>query len=349
MNTPLNMTATVFVALALALGSGCRRERAESGPGPEPKPVRVYVVEKQDIPVRIIASGAIEAVHKSDVAFMVAGRVIAVDAEDGALVKQGQSLARLDPADYEKGLAIAEAQFVEVEARHARLSRLHDAGSLTDTDFDKIDAALKQTGSALELARRQHGYTKLSAPFDGWVVKRSIAAGVVVAPGVPVFTVFSPGAVWANLGVSEAEVSKASVGQSVVVSVPAARVDAQRGTVESILPNADLLSRAFTVKVRLDNRDGSLRHGNVVVGHIFTGETRRAVTVPLQVVQKNPDGSLFVWLIDPVRQVSVRQIVEVGVLFATEVEITAGLKEGDRIILNVPHTLFEGERLTVAE
>lgn len=344
MKTQLFHAAT---ALAVAfMAGGCQRD-----PDPiahEAQPVQAHAISTHDIPVHVTASGAIEAVDKADVAFMVPGRVIAVDAEDGAMVRQGQLLARLEPADYEKNLAIAEAQLGEVQARHARLSRLHEAGSLTDTDFDKIDAALKQATSASELARRQLGYTELRAPFDGWIVKRGIAPGVVTAAGAPVFTVFSPGPVWAHLGVSEAEIGQVRIGQTTAVQVPATRSAAQPGVVEAILPNADPLSRAFTVKVRLENQDGSLRHGNVVVGQILIGEARRAVTVPPQVVQKNPDGSLFVWLIDTSRQVAVRQLVEVGALRATEVEITAGLKEGDRIVLNVPHTLFEGARLNLA-
>lgn len=345
MKTPLIHAAT---ALAVALlAGGCKRDQAPIAS--EVRPVQAHDVRVHDVPVEIIASGAIEAVEKADIAFMVPGRVVAVAVEDGAAVQKGQLLARLDPADYEKNVAIAEAQLAEVQARHARLSRLHEAGSLTDTDFDKIDAALKQATSAAELARRQLGYTELRAPFAGSVVKRNVAAGVVIAPGMPVFTVISPGAVWANLGVAESDLANVRVGQSVAVRVPATHLEAQRGTIESILPNADVLSRAFTVKVRLENAAGALRHGNVVVGHIFTGETRRAVTLPPQVVQKNPDGSLFVWVIDPARQVAMRQIVEVGALRETEVEIAAGLKEGDRVVLNVPHTLFEGARLTVAK
>jgi RND family efflux transporter MFP subunit len=345
MNTHLNRAATALVALVLA--SGCHRDRAESGP--EPQSITAYAVHAQEVPVEIISSGAIEAIEKADIAFMVPGRVVSVDVDDGILVKKGQVLARLDPADFEKNLAIAEAQLHEVKARHARLTRLHDAGSLTDTDFDKIDAALKQAESAAELAHRQVGYTELWAPFDGWIVKRGIAAGVVAAPAIPVFTVFSPGAMWANLGVSEADIANVRIGQTVEVRVPAIHASPKRGTVEAILPNAELLSRAFTVKVRLENEAGDLRHGNVVVGHILTGETRRAITVPPQVVQRNPDGSLFVWLIDATRHTAVRQLVEVGALRVSEVEIASGLNDGDQVVLNVPHTLFEGARLTVAK
>ena len=65
-------------------------------------------------------------------------------------------------------------------------------------------------------------------------------------------------------------------------------------------------------------------------------------------VQKNPDGSLFVWLIDSTRHTAVRQLVEVAALRASEVEIASGLRDGDQVVLNVPHTLFEGEPLNIA-
>ncbi|MBI5692301.1 MAG: efflux RND transporter periplasmic adaptor subunit [Verrucomicrobia bacterium] len=344
MNTHFNKTATALVALVLA--SGCQRDHLESTL--EPRSIRTHVARAQEVPVEVIASGAIEAIGKADIAFQVPGRVVSVEIADGALVRQGQLLARLDPADFEKNLTIAEAQFEEVKSRHARLGRMRTAGSLTETDFDKINAALKQTRSAADLARRQLGYTELRAPFDGWIEKRGIEVGVVVAPALPAFTLRSSGAVWGNLGVAETDIGKVRVGQTVEVRVPATRAAAQRGTVEAVLPNADLLSRAFTVKVRLENPRGELRHGNVIVGRILTGERRSAITVPPQVVQKHPDGSLFVWSIDPARKTAVRQIVVAGGLHATEVEIVSGLKDGDQVILNVPHTLFEGARLSLA-
>lgn len=342
MNTHINRIATALVTVLVA--SGCHHDGTDSAP--EPTSIKAYAVHAHEVPVEVIASGAIEAIDKADIAFQIPGRVVSVDIEDGTLAQKGQLLARLDSADYQKNLAIAEAQFQEVKARHLRLTRMHEAGSLTDADLDKIDAALKQAESAAELARRQVGYTELRAPFDGWVVKQGVAAGVVAAPAIPVFTVYSQGAVWANLGVSEAEIGKVHIGQAVEISAPAVPSSLQRGTIEAILPNAAMLSRAFTVKARLENTQGSFRHGNVVVGHILTGETRRAVTVPPQVVQENPDGSLFVWLIDSARHTAVRQLVEIGALRASEIEISAGLNEGDQVVLNVPHTLFEGAHLT---
>lgn len=343
------MKTKFVLPLALAaLGAtfaGCHRNDSTA---PTEVEVTALSVAKKTVPGEIVASGSVEAVDKAELAFQVPGRVLAVEVADGSAVKQGDVLARLDPADLQQALAIAEANLAEVRARHARLARLHELGSLTDTDFDKIDAALKQSESSAELSRRQLSYAELRAPFDGIAVKRGLAAGVVVTPGLPVFTVLSPAPVWANVGVSETDACRVSVGQKAEVFLPAAAADAAHaGVVEAVLPQADPLSRSFTVKIRLDNADRALRPGNVVTALITTGETREIVSVPPQVVAKNPDGSLFVWLVDPVKHAAMRQLVEAGALRSSEVEIASGLKPGDQVVLNIPHTLFEGMPLKV--
>lgn len=333
----------VVIAAVAPLVDACRRLDTDASYAPVDVPV--VVVSIHSIPETIIASGAIDAVSKADIAFLVAGRVASVEVEDGAQVAKGQLLARLDPSDYRQTLAIAEAKLGEASSRHARLSRMHELGSLTDSDFDKANAALKEAESSAELARRQLDYTELRAPFDGVVVSHGVAAGVVAIPAAPVFTVLAPAPVWANVGIAEADARRVRPGQVAKVYLPAAGDGSREGHVDAVLPQADPLSRSFTAKIRLENADGLLRPGNVIIAHILTGSRRGAITVPPQAVQRNPDGSLFVWVVDPVRHAAVRQIVEAGALRTTEVEVAGGLKPGDKVVTVVPLTLFEGTPL----
>lgn len=343
------MRSTLCLAVVLAaitpLVGACRRP--DTGASYSPVEVPVVVVSIHSIPEIIITSGAIDAVNKADIAFLVAGRVASVEVEDGEQVAKGQLLASLDPSDYRQTLAIAEAKLGEVSSRYARLSRLHELGSLTDSDFDKANAALKEAESSAELARRQLDYTELRAPFDGIVVRHGIAAGVVAVPAVPVFTVLAPAPVWANVGIAEADARRVRPGQAAQVYLPAAGNWSLEGHVEAVLPQADPLSRSFTAKIRLENADGLLRPGNVIIAHIMTSASHSAITIPPGAVQKNPDGSLFVWIVDPVRHTAVRQIIEVGALRTTEVEISNGLRPGDQVVTVIPLTLFEGTPLRV--
>jgi len=337
--------AVVVTTTALLTMTGCHR--TPDTPSGSETAVSVINVTRHDITDEIIVAGAIEAVDKAEIGFLVAGRVVSVDVEDGDEVKKDQVLARLDPSDFQQTLAIAESRLAEIRARHERLSKLHDLGSLTATDFDKIESALHEAESTAELARRQLAYTELRAPFDGRAVRRGLAAGVIVVPAAPVFTVLAPAPVWANVGVAEADARRVQPGQNAQVFLPATGNQVNIGKVEAVLPQADPLSRSFTVKIRLENTNHVLHPGNVVTAHIATGSTHSAITLPPQAVQKHPDGSLYVWIVDPTRHTAMRQIVEAGPLQTSEVEISSGLNPGDQVVLNVPLTLFEGTQIKV--
>jgi len=310
--------------------------------------VSVARVEFSPVDETLAVSGGIEAVEKAPVGFLVPGRVIRVAVQDGDAVRTGDVLAELDAADYEQQLKIAEARLAEVGARYERLKRLRELGSLTSTDFEQIASALAQAQSAAELARRQLDYTHLRAPFAGWAVRHGVEVGMVMAPGVPAYTILAPAPVWAVVGIPEADISKVRVGQTARVSLPSVGDRAFDGAVEVIQPQADPLSRSFAVKIRLPNSDGALRPGNVVTARIQTGRTRSALLLPPQAIRHYPDGTLYVWTVEPPRGSAARRIIEAGPLQATRVEILSGLHPGDVVVVDCPATLFEGMPLQVA-
>jgi len=331
--------------MILICSAGCRRP---DGPQTQPPVVSVIRLENQDHRGEISASGLIEAVDKAEVAFMVSGRVSRIAVEDGESVTAGQLLAQLDEADYADALAAAEARLAEVGARHERLARLHGMGSLTATDFDKINAALTEAQAGVDLARRRVGYTRLTAPFSGRVVKRGVAIGTVVGPGVPVFSVQAPSPVWAVLSVPEVDAPHIRAGQPARISLAAAEGVAEAGTVEAVLPQAEPLSRSFSVKVRLANPEGRFRAGNVVTARIAAGPDRQVLSLPPEVIQRYPDGGLYVWTVDSGSRTVVRRIVGVGRVRDQEVEIVAGLEPGALVVRGGTIPLYDGMAVNLA-
>jgi RND family efflux transporter MFP subunit len=330
----------LFASLLLVCGCNKRSE----APLPTQR-VATVKVTPQNVGNALPVSGVIEAVDKAQLGFMVAGRILAMEVEDGATVTAGQLLARLDAADYRQELAIAEAKLAEARARHARLSRMRELGSLTATDFDQITTALRQAESAAQLSRQRVGYTEMHAPFAGRVTRHAVAVGMVVAPGMPVWTVLAPAPVWATLSVAEVDTPHIAPGQPVHVVLAATEAIEADGLVEAILPQADPVTRSFAVKVRLPNADQRFQAGNVVTARIATGGAHTVLTVPPTAIQHYPDGALYVWVVNPTHQTVTRRIVGVGRTHGSGVEVVAGLQAGETVVTGNAGPLFDGMRV----
>lgn len=339
MNRPARVRFLCALALLAGVLAGCGRRSDATA---SPPAVSTLKLVPQTVADEISVSGTIEAVDKAQLAFLVPGRVLSVEVQDGAAVGAGQLLARLDDSDYRHEVAIADAKLAEVRAREARLRQMHDLGSLTATDFDKITAALTEAKSAAALAHRRLGYTELRAPFSGLVTRHPVAAGTVVAPGVPVCSVLAPAPVWATVSVPEVEATRLRPGLPLQVRLAAAEQVTATAPIEAILPQADAITRSFAVKARLENADHAFRPGNVITGRITVGAEHPVLTLPPTAVQHFPDGALFVWIVDPARQTVTRRIVSIGRTRGTEVEVVAGLQAGEVVVTGVAAPLFDG-------
>jgi len=311
--------------------------------------VAVVTVSPREVADELSASGTIEAVDQAQLGFMVAGRVRSFEVEDGASVSAGQLLARLDDTDYRQEVAIAEARLAETSARAARLRQMHELGSLTATDFDKINAGLTEAESAATLARQRLAYTELRAPFAGRVTRHAVAVGTVVAPGVPVCRVLATAPVWATLSVPEATAVRLKPGQTARVRLAANESVAATAPIETILPQADAITRTFPVKIRLANADHAFRPGNVVVASIAVGSQQSVITLPPAAVQRFPDGALYVWIVDPQRHTVTRRIVSVGRPRGVEVEIVSGLQPGEQVVTASASPLFDGMAIATGQ
>jgi len=311
--------------------------------------VTVVTVQPREIADELSASGTIEAIDQAQLGFMVPGRLLGFEVEDGASVSAGQLLARLDDTDYRQEVAIAEARLAETRARAERLRQMHELGSLTATDFDKITAGLAEAESAAPLARQRLGYTELRAPFAGRVTRHPVSTGTVVAPGTPVCSVLAPAPVWATLSIPEASTAQLQPGQTARVRLAASDQVEANAPIETILPRADPITRSFQVKVRLANTDLAFRPGNVVVADIELGSRRPVVTIPPAAVQRYPDGALYVWVVEPQRHTVTRRIVTSGRPRGSEVEITSGLQPGEHVVTASATPLFDGMAVPPAQ
>lgn len=149
--------------------------------------------------------GRVKAAQDVDLSFRVSGHIQKIYVENGATVKKGQLLAEMDPTDYQVQLAATEAKYKQIKAEAERIIALYNDGGSTPNDYDKATYGLQQITALYKHHKDELAYTKLYAPFDGFVQKRFFDAHETVAAGMPVISMLGNGTPEVEINIPAAE------------------------------------------------------------------------------------------------------------------------------------------------
>lgn len=304
--------------------------------GPPPVPVEVAPVVERTVEREIQAVGTVEANLYTTVSAEVEGAVARFDLREGDRVEKGQVLAYLQRSDLKIGLKEAKANlqekqalFIRAKQDYKRFKELFDEGAISAAELDRVksvaDAAKAQKKSAEEAFEKvadQIRRTTVVAPFSGYMVKKHVEVGQWVEEGGEVADLVDIDTVYVVIPVNERDVGKIRKGDAATVTVDAYPGRAFEGRIAYIVPQADVSSRNFPVKVRVDNaREHLLKAGMFARVSIQYGEPRRAVFVPKDAIVLRGKEQL-VFVLDTAR-VQARR-VETGQALGELVEVVQG-------------------------
>ena len=187
----------IVLASSILVASGCGEPPAQVVPV---TPVLVMTIGAGQTSTLRTLPGVVTSRVAANVGFQVAGRLQKRMVDVGSRVRQGQSLALLNSADYTQGVLAAEDQVAAARADMEqsladakRFKTLADRGMISQAGLgtqqaraDAAQARLDQANRQLELARNRMAYTTLLAPFDGIVTAITAEVGQVVSEGMPV-------------------------------------------------------------------------------------------------------------------------------------------------------------------
>lgn len=327
------VSATLLIATLLAATS-CRHKEDKITPQP---PVKVSVIEvgKHDNFEEREYSGTVASSESTTVSFSVAGTITELNAREGQIVSKGAFLGKVRNGEYLNAYNIAKAQLNEAQDAYNRLKKLHDANALPDIKWVEIQQKLEQAKNAEEMARRTLDDASLHSPVAGSVTRKFADVGQTVLPAQPIYEIVSTSSLTIDVAVTEQEISSFKNGQPAVVNLESSEIGPLDGKVTQKSIVADPLTRSFTVKVAIPNKDGKVLPG--MIGSVKfistpgteTGET--TITLPTQAVLLDSDNRLFVWVVED--SVAQRRFVTANELVANGVEILSGLIPGDKVIV----------------
>jgi multidrug efflux pump subunit AcrA (membrane-fusion protein) len=232
--------------------------------------------------------------------------------------------------------------------REAARAKLDQAGAMEAASRKKLDAAdamIAQSTAALRTATVVRDYVTIEAPSHGYVVKRLVAPGVLVQPGMAILKITRIDRVRLQANVGERDLAAIRVGAPVVVRSLSADQTPLHARVTSIFPFVDPGPRTAVVEALIDNPARRLLPGQYVAMTLVTGERAGALTVPRAAVARFGRSSV-VWVARD--GVAERREVITGLENADLVQITSGLGEGERVVARGYETLYAGARVAEA-
>ncbi|MBI1920867.1 MAG: efflux RND transporter periplasmic adaptor subunit [Geobacter sp.] len=332
------------------------------------------------------ASGYVVAQRKAAVASKTTGRLEWLGVEEGSRVKAGQVLARLENQDAvasreqaaanlttsRHNLEQAKAELHDAELAYNRQKSLVEQGIVARAEYDAAEArfrkakaavaaaesSLKSVTAALRGADVAVEYTLIRAPFDGVVLTKNADLGDIVTPigaaanaKAAVVTMADLGSLQVEVDVSESNLVKVTPGQPCEIQLDALPDSRFRGVVHIIVPTADRSKATVMVKVRfLDLDPRILPEMSAKVAFLerpVAPAERKPRTAVNPVAVAKRDGKDIVFVVRGDRVAAVP--VTLGPRIGESVEVTSGVKAGERIVLRPLDKLKDGRKIKTAE
>jgi membrane fusion protein (multidrug efflux system) len=339
-------TAALILAIALALSAcggkpdGADAGKAETGAEqakqgkdgkpkePEAVPVEVVTASSQSINASYAGTANLEAPNEAQVVAKSSGVMVSQLAEEGDTVRQGQVLARIDPARAQLEVQRSQATVNKLSNNFARAQELRKQNLISAEAHDQIRFDLESAKASLNLARLELSYTNVTAPISGVIAQRMVKQGNLVSLNAPVFRIVNTQYLEAVMNVPERELALIKAGMPVRMIVDAVPGQAFEGRVDRVSPVMEAGSGTFRVTCAFDGKQ-ILRPGMFGRFEIIYDRRENVLTIPrTAMLEDETDPAVYV-----VRSgKAVRAPVKIGYSNGEIAEVVSGLKAGDRII-----------------
>ncbi|HHF2865271.1 TPA: multidrug efflux RND transporter periplasmic adaptor subunit VmeY [Vibrio alginolyticus] len=344
----------LMAATAILAGCGEANNAQTKGQAPLVVTQDVTVIDYQPSKSYI---GRIEAVEDTNITAQISGYLKARHFEEGQMVEKGQLLYSIEPSSFEAQVASAKAALAQAKAAlkkaeldHTRGKNLLPRGSISQSEFDALTAALLGARAELEAANAQLklaevnlSYTQIRAPFSGRISDTKVSTGDLVSPSSGVLTTLvSLDPVHTSFSVSERE--RLAMGMDQVKgdgSAESNRVEVQLelengqffehlGKLDFLGNRIDTKTGTIAMRALVPNPDQKLLPGQHIKVNLRDKNTKDVIVIPRRAVQTDLEGDFVMVMTEG--NVAERRNVELGPQVEQSIIIREGLDQEDTVI-----------------
>jgi membrane fusion protein (multidrug efflux system) len=339
-------------------------QQAGQGPGPGgggrgpggPQLVEVAPVATGRVVDVTEAVGTTRALESIVVTSKISGIVQSIGFEEGQFINKGDELIRLDGAERRADVEAAFAQIVQTEAqrdeirqRLDRARKLTGSGAVTEARIDELEAQLRSAEALVksrEALRRaveaRFNDLVILAPFDGRVGVRQISVGAYIEPKTAITTLDDLSSVRLDFAVPENLLGALTAGSEVTAFAAAYGERAFTGKVAVVDTRIDPVTRSVRLTALIPNANRELRPGMFMNVRLSVNVRENAVLVPEEALVGEGPRHIAYAVVDGKVQ---RRVVTIGQRQPDRVEILAGLKAGETIIVRGVQRVRPGQEV----
>ncbi|KLN96007.1 efflux RND transporter periplasmic adaptor subunit [Moellerella wisconsensis] len=366
--------AILVLSGSLAL-SGCNDDTQGGGERPAPE-VGIVTLKAEPLTVKTELPGRTSAYRIAEVRPQVGGIILTRNYKEGSDIDAGTSLYQIDPAPFKAAYNSAQADLAKARA-NANMARLtvnryktllgtnyiskQEYDTATST-YAQAVAAVKAAESAVETARINLNYTKVTAPISGRTGKSSVTEGALVATGqtTPLTVIQQLDPIYVDVTQSsddfirlKNEIAQGSLQKEpgkapVSLVMNGGKVYGQEGYLEFSDVTVDETTGSITMRAVFPNPEKELLPGMFVRAILEDGVIENAILVPQQGVTRTPRGQAQVMVVNKDSQVEARQVTASQAI-GNQWLITDGLQPGDQVVVIGLQKIKPGAKVVAKE
>jgi membrane fusion protein (multidrug efflux system) len=329
------LALVVFLIILLAAGGGFyytlkkKKPKRRSRPPRKSIAVETVIVNPQTLENKISAVGTILSNESVTIKPEVAGIINSIGFEEGNTVEAGKILFALDTdllkAEYQE----VEANYNFASSQFERAKKLKKDGVIPGEEFDDRQRAYLNAKSRLNTLATRLKKHSIKAPFQGTLGSRQVSIGDYVGVGESLVNLEDLSQVKVEFFVSQRFINRLSQEQQVSVTIGSLSQDYE-GTIYLIDPKLDPETRSALVKATVPNPENLLKPGMFCTVTIVIETIENALAVPLE-ARVSRGEKHFLYIVEDDK--AIMREVQLGIFAEGSIEITDGLKPGDRVII----------------
>src|SRR5258708_6469354 len=312
-------------------------------------------------PPLLAASGYLVANKQSKITPKISGKVVRLPIDTGMKVHRGDTLAVLESTNLRAQLDEAQASLTQAELDYRRQAALWKQGVASKALYDNAEATLTAAKARVHQIRINMQDMVIVAPFDGTVATKNTEVGEVISsvmmgqvggtlPAGAICTLVDLNTLEVEADVNEGSIAQLREGQPAEVSVDAFPGKKWRGVLRQIIPTADRAKAIVKVKVKiLDPGDRLLPEMSSTVSFLQAERSDAELQEPARIWL--PPAAIAngrVAVVDAKGRVSMRSITT-GAVRDGRIEVTGGLRAGERIVTDKVDQFKEGQLVRLPE